>query len=73
MSSIELVLSPLDHVDLDMSFSCISDDTHPLLSDGQFGAYMQVNIQNDGPVTITLDSPPHNQVGQSITCVTQLI
>ena len=45
--------------------------THPLLVDGQFGAYMQVNIQNDGPVTITLDSPPHNQVGQSITCVTQ--
>ncbi|KAK2186879.1 hypothetical protein NP493_185g02013 [Ridgeia piscesae] len=33
------------------------------IKDGQFGAYMQVNIQNDGPVTITLDSPPHNQAG----------
>ncbi|KAJ8389870.1 hypothetical protein AAFF_G00113390 [Aldrovandia affinis] len=28
-----------------------------LIKDGQFGAYMQVNIQNDGPVTIELDSP----------------
>jgi len=27
-----------------------------LVSDGQFGAYMQVGIQNDGPVTITLDT-----------------
>ena len=26
--------------------------------DGAFGAHMQVNIQNDGPVTITLESPP---------------
>lgn len=25
--------------------------------DGQFGAYMQVHIQNDGPVTIELVSP----------------
>lgn len=25
--------------------------------DGQFGAYMQVHIQNDGPVTIQLESP----------------
>ncbi len=26
-------------------------------SDGEFGAYMQVHIQNDGPVTINLESP----------------
>lgn len=25
--------------------------------DGQFGAYMSVNIQNDGPVTISIESP----------------
>ncbi|XP_065149836.1 D-aminoacyl-tRNA deacylase 1 [Paramisgurnus dabryanus] len=29
-----------------------------LIKDGQFGAYMQVHIQNDGPVTIQLESPP---------------
>ncbi|KAK3557141.1 hypothetical protein QTP70_024733 [Hemibagrus guttatus] len=28
-----------------------------LIKDGQFGAYMQVHIQNDGPVTIYLESP----------------
>ncbi|XP_060775128.1 D-aminoacyl-tRNA deacylase 1 isoform X2 [Neoarius graeffei] len=28
-----------------------------LIKDGQFGAYMQVNIQNDGPVSIHLESP----------------
>lgn len=27
------------------------------VSDGKFGAYMQVHIQNDGPVTIELESP----------------
>ncbi|XP_022333884.2 D-aminoacyl-tRNA deacylase-like [Crassostrea virginica] len=27
------------------------------IKDGKFGAYMQVHIQNDGPVTIPLDSP----------------
>jgi D-aminoacyl-tRNA deacylase len=26
------------------------------IKDGRFGAYMQVNIQNDGPVTLLLDS-----------------
>lgn len=26
-------------------------------TDGHFGAYMQVSIQNDGPVTIQLESP----------------
>lgn len=28
-----------------------------LIKDGQFGEYMQVHIQNDGPVTIQLESP----------------
>lgn len=28
------------------------------IKDGKFGAYMQVHIQNDGPVTIELESPP---------------
>lgn len=28
-----------------------------LIKDGKFGAYMQVNIQNDGPVTVELTSP----------------
>ncbi|KAG5855658.1 hypothetical protein ANANG_G00051450 [Anguilla anguilla] len=28
-----------------------------LIKDGQFGAYMQVHIQNDGPVTVELESP----------------
>nr|XP_020842322.1 D-tyrosyl-tRNA(Tyr) deacylase 1 isoform X2 [Phascolarctos cinereus] len=27
------------------------------IKDGKFGAYMQVHIQNDGPVTIELESP----------------
>ncbi|XP_051568966.1 D-aminoacyl-tRNA deacylase 1 [Myxocyprinus asiaticus] len=30
-----------------------------LIKDGHFGAYMQVHIQNDGPVTIPLESPAH--------------
>ncbi|XP_056423603.1 D-aminoacyl-tRNA deacylase 1 isoform X6 [Hyla sarda] len=28
-----------------------------LIKDGKFGAYMQVHIQNDGPVTIELEPP----------------
>ncbi|XP_033101105.1 D-aminoacyl-tRNA deacylase 1-like [Anneissia japonica] len=28
-----------------------------MIKDGKFGAYMQVHIQNDGPVTIQIDSP----------------
>ena len=45
-----------------------------LVVDGKFGAYMQVNIQNDGPVTITLESPPHNQVGHSLyRCIIHLV
>ncbi|XP_013406551.1 D-aminoacyl-tRNA deacylase [Lingula anatina] len=34
---------------------------HGKIKDGKFGAYMQVHIQNDGPVTITLDSPAQTQ------------
>lgn len=26
-------------------------------SGGEFGAYMQVHIQNDGPVTLDIESP----------------
>lgn len=29
-----------------------------MVKDGQFGAYMQVNIQNDGPVTLELECLP---------------
>merc|ERR1719495_1482506 len=32
-----------------------------LIKDGQFGAYMQVQINNDGPVTINLESEPPSQ------------
>lgn len=28
-----------------------------LVSDGKFAAYMQVSIQNDGPVTFEIESP----------------
>ncbi|XP_078672588.1 D-aminoacyl-tRNA deacylase-like isoform X3 [Branchiostoma floridae x Branchiostoma belcheri] len=31
------------------------------IKDGRFGAYMQVSIQNDGPVTIQLESPVQQQ------------
>ncbi|XP_055849387.1 D-aminoacyl-tRNA deacylase [Episyrphus balteatus] len=30
------------------------------IKDGRFGAYMQVHIQNDGPVTIEIESPTLN-------------
>ncbi|CAK1593820.1 unnamed protein product [Parnassius mnemosyne] len=30
------------------------------VKDGLFGAYMQVSIQNDGPVTLEIESPGHN-------------
>ena len=29
---------------------------HPRLKEGQFGAFMQVRLTNDGPVTILIDS-----------------
>ncbi|KPI94246.1 D-tyrosyl-tRNA(Tyr) deacylase 1 [Papilio xuthus] len=31
------------------------------VKDGVFGAYMQVSIQNDGPVTLEIESPSHTQ------------
>lgn len=36
-----------------------------VISDGKFGAYMQVNIQNDGPVTIELESSKEKTTGNS--------
>lgn len=33
------------------------------IKDGKFAAYMQVDIQNDGPVTIQIDSPLQNKGG----------
>lgn len=43
------------------------------ISDGQFGAYMQVSIQNDGPVTFEIESPSHAQdkVGKNTKSVIQ--
>ncbi|XP_053966836.1 D-aminoacyl-tRNA deacylase [Anastrepha ludens] len=34
-----------------------NDYTAAKIKDGKFGAYMQVHIQNDGPVTVELESP----------------
>ncbi|XP_062711690.1 D-aminoacyl-tRNA deacylase [Aedes albopictus] len=31
------------------------------IKDGKFGAMMQVHIQNDGPVTLEIESPPQSQ------------
>lgn len=31
--------------------------TYDSVADGEFGAMMQVHIQNDGPVTIEIESP----------------
>ncbi|XP_058450152.1 D-aminoacyl-tRNA deacylase [Malaya genurostris] len=31
------------------------------IKDGKFGALMQVHIENDGPVTIEIESPPQSQ------------
>lgn len=28
-----------------------------IISDGKFGAYMKVSMENDGPVTVALESP----------------
>lgn len=38
------------------------------IKDGKFGAMMQVNIQNDGPVTINIDSPRmKNEENEKVT------
>ena len=42
-------------VELPFRCNCFAVIYWPI-ADGQFGAYMQVGIQNDGPVTITLDT-----------------
>ncbi|XP_017090366.2 D-aminoacyl-tRNA deacylase isoform X1 [Drosophila bipectinata] len=36
------------------------------IKDGKFGAYMQVHIENDGPVTINLESPDQNQGDEGV-------
>ncbi|XP_017037847.1 D-aminoacyl-tRNA deacylase isoform X2 [Drosophila kikkawai] len=36
------------------------------IKDGKFGAYMQVHIENDGPVTINLESPEQKQPGEAV-------
>lgn len=37
-------------------------------SDGKFGEYMQVHIQNDGPVTIELESPTAPVDSKQVCC-----
>ncbi|XP_020811398.1 D-tyrosyl-tRNA(Tyr) deacylase 1 isoform X1 [Drosophila serrata] len=36
------------------------------IKDGKFGAYMQVHIENDGPVTINLESPEKKQPDEGV-------
>ncbi|XP_070074040.1 D-aminoacyl-tRNA deacylase isoform X2 [Drosophila takahashii] len=36
------------------------------IKDGKFGAYMQVHIENDGPVTINLESPDQKQGNEEV-------
>ncbi|KAH8313816.1 hypothetical protein KR067_012294 [Drosophila pandora] len=36
------------------------------IKDGKFGAYMQVHIENDGPVTINLESPDQKQADEGV-------
>ena len=38
------------------------------VKDGQFGAYMSVNILNDGPVTILLDSKKETSQNLAEAC-----
>ncbi|XP_015914880.1 D-aminoacyl-tRNA deacylase 1 isoform X3 [Parasteatoda tepidariorum] len=38
------------------------DDQH--VKDGKFGAYMQVNIQNDGPVTMSIESNENKKINK---------
>ncbi|XP_067009829.2 D-aminoacyl-tRNA deacylase 1 isoform X1 [Anabrus simplex] len=33
-----------------------------LIKDGRFGAYMQVSMENDGPVTVVLESPKKEEL-----------
>jgi len=34
-------------------------DRHPVVQTGEFGAHMQIESVNDGPVTFWLEVPPH--------------
>jgi len=43
------------------------------LSDGRFQAYMQVHIQNDGPVTIPLESPSSVRDSKDAVCWTYIL
>ncbi|XP_043651793.1 D-aminoacyl-tRNA deacylase isoform X2 [Drosophila teissieri] len=36
------------------------------IKDGKFGAYMQVHIENDGPVTINLESPEQKDADREV-------
>nr|AAY55325.1 IP04468p [Drosophila melanogaster] len=36
------------------------------IKDGKFGAYMQVHIENDGPVTINLESPEQKDTDREV-------
>ena len=39
-----------------------SDSADGKVKDGKFGAMMSVNIVNDGPVTLELESPPKRDI-----------
>ena len=45
----------------------LSEDSQSQVLTGQFGANMQVNLCNDGPVTILIDSKINNNVNTTIT------
>lgn len=44
------------------TFCSFASTMRKVFSDGKFGAYMKVNIENDGPVTLTLDSTTKDSV-----------
>jgi len=46
--------------------SSMSQFNNISLTDGKFGAYMQVHIENDGPVTINLESPEEKQTNEEV-------
>ena len=52
------------HFDLFLIYLILKIPKILKLLDGKFGAYMQVHIQNDGPVTIEIESPKQNAQNQ---------
>lgn len=54
------------HTNIFLNFLSLS---YASVSDGKFGAYMQVHIQNDGPVTISLETPPPKPMQQKQVCL----